>query len=544
MDKRTTQPPTGGAGGSTRARWLRLTRQLVPTGAETLFGLGLGLYLAWVDNMFYGARVMERDYSPFRLFGAGDVLYYVSIVTLLALLGFLAWRGVTADRVLYARRTCTLGATGMVLSTLLILSTLAGGAIEAVCIPVAGVLSALASGVCLMQWCRLASGLGYREIVVTGAFGYVFSKALVVVAQAGGAALRVDVPVAIVVMTTLNCLMAGGSGLIFAQLAAVLWPDGGEGGGLSLKAEAADGFGVVGGGVPTESLAGPRGEEGGIVVRMAAALVVVGFTPVLARGIGLGLVCSDGATPGLWYVELHFVSLLVMAAAAVLIAACFLAENTRKRLGECYRLITLFALAGALFIPLPFIFGDAGLIMPGIWASSSFNCLHIVMWIVVAAFGRAHREFSTRYFALTRIGWALGPLFGELANGLLWHAGAFAGEGGGKTAYLLAVGCALGVYLVYAYLFPERSLARALDVMPRRVKRPFQERCRALARGAGLSEREFEIMMYFAKGRDAAYIQRELVLTHSTISSHRQHIYAKLGVHSQQELLSLLGGTE
>ena len=51
-------------------------------------------------------------------------------------------------------------------------------------------------------------------------------------------------------------------------------------------------------------------------------------------------------------------------------------------------------------------------------------------------------------------------------------------------------------------------------------------------------------MMYFAKGRDAAYIQQELVLTHSTVSSHRQHIYAKLGVHSQQELLDVLSETE
>ena len=115
---------------------------------------------------------------------------------------------------------------------------------------------------------------------------------------------------------------------------------------------------------------------------------------------------------------------------------------------------------------------------------------------------------------------------------------------GVQITYLLAICCTLGVYIMFAYIFPERSLAHALDVMPRRVRRPFQERCRALAQRSGLSEREFEIMMYFAKGRDAAYIQQELVLTHSTVSSHRQHIYAKLGVHSQQELLDVLSETE
>lgn len=530
MQKQDAQPLTGGNEESFFARWLQSGRSLVPTRDELTFGVALSLYLAWVDNMFYGAKIVERSWSPFQGLGAVEILYYISIVILLVLLCFLAWRGSAVDRVLYSPRMCTAGAVGMVLSTLLILSTIPGGIIEAIAIPLAGVLSALASGVCLMQWSRLASGLDYRSIVITGSLGYVLSKVIVVVAQAVGYATRVDVVVAIMVMTILNCLFATGAGLLFRMCAMQqgAWGD-------WLSAEK---------GMNSEQDVPPdASNETGTVMRMTVALVVIGFIPELAREMGLGMVRESTSTPGPWFVEMHAVSLLVMALAALLIVAGFLSERARLHVGGCYRLITFFAFVGSLLMPLPFVFDDAGLALPGIWASSAFNCLHIMMWIVIASFGRVHCELSTRYYAVVRIGWTLGPLLGGLLAHGLCQSGVMA-MSGVQAAYLLAVCCTLGVYLMFAYIFPERSLAHALDVMPRRVRRPFQERCHALAQRSGLSEREFEIMMYFAKGRDAAYIQQELVLTHSTVSSHRQHIYAKLGVHSQQELLDLLSGVE
>ena len=530
MQKKDAQPSTGGKEESSFARWLQSGRSLVPTRDELMFGVALSLYLAWVDNMFYGAKIIGRSWSPFQAVGAGDVLYYVSIVMLLVLLCFLAWRGSAVDRVLYSPHMCTAGAAGMVLSTLMILTTIPGGAIEAVAIPLAGVLSALASGVCLMQWSRLTSGLDYRSIVITGALGYVLAKVIVVVAQMSGFAFRDDVILVIVVMTLLNCLFAVGSGLLFriCALRQDAWA------GLMSAGDDAD--------HEPDILSDGPGETG-TVMRMTVALVVIGFIPVLAREMGLSTVREFAEMPASWFVELHAGSLLVMGLAALLIVVSFLSQEARRRLGGCYRLVALLAFAGSLLMPLPFVFNDAGLALPGIWASSAFDCLHIMMWIVIASFGRAHRELSTRYYAVVRIGWTLGPLLGGLLAHGLWQSEMLPASGV-QVTYVLAVGCTLGVYLMFAYIFPERSLAHALDVMPRRARRPFQERCHALAQRSGLSEREFEIMMYFAKGRDAAYIQQELVLTHSTVSSHRQHIYAKLGVHSQQELLDLLNEAE
>ena len=56
----------------------------------------------------------------------------------------------------------------------------------------------------------------------------------------------------------------------------------------------------------------------------------------------------------------------------------------------------------------------------------------------------------------------------------------------------------------------------------------------------GLTEREGEVMIMFAKGRNLPYVQEELCLSKSTVSTHRQHIYQKLGVHSAQEMIDLI----
>jgi DNA-binding CsgD family transcriptional regulator len=55
-----------------------------------------------------------------------------------------------------------------------------------------------------------------------------------------------------------------------------------------------------------------------------------------------------------------------------------------------------------------------------------------------------------------------------------------------------------------------------------------------------LTARETEILELLARGRNSAAIQDKLVLSRNTIKTHVKNIYAKLGVHSQQELIDLV----
>ena len=63
-----------------------------------------------------------------------------------------------------------------------------------------------------------------------------------------------------------------------------------------------------------------------------------------------------------------------------------------------------------------------------------------------------------------------------------------------------------------------------------------------LARDYDLTAREQEIAAMLARGRNGTYIQEQLVISRNTVKTHTRHIYAKLGIHSQQELIDLFEG--
>lgn len=68
----------------------------------------------------------------------------------------------------------------------------------------------------------------------------------------------------------------------------------------------------------------------------------------------------------------------------------------------------------------------------------------------------------------------------------------------------------------------------------------FQHRCEAVASRHGLTPREAEVFAMLARGRDRAYIEEALVVSRNTVKAHVKHIYAKLGIHSHQELIDLI----
>lgn len=68
-------------------------------------------------------------------------------------------------------------------------------------------------------------------------------------------------------------------------------------------------------------------------------------------------------------------------------------------------------------------------------------------------------------------------------------------------------------------------------------------RCQGLAATFGLSEREGDVLVLVAEGRSSARIQEDLSIAAGTVNYHTRNIYAKLGVHSRQEVIDLvLGG--
>lgn len=68
----------------------------------------------------------------------------------------------------------------------------------------------------------------------------------------------------------------------------------------------------------------------------------------------------------------------------------------------------------------------------------------------------------------------------------------------------------------------------------------FRRQCEMVADRYLLSRREAEVLFLLAKGRNAAFIQEKLFISEGTARTHMRHIYAKLNVHSQKELMDLV----
>lgn len=64
--------------------------------------------------------------------------------------------------------------------------------------------------------------------------------------------------------------------------------------------------------------------------------------------------------------------------------------------------------------------------------------------------------------------------------------------------------------------------------------------CRAIAHEASLSDREQDVLLLAAQGLGRKEIGDRLSLSGETIKTHMSHIYQKLGIHSRQELDSLI----
>ncbi len=94
----------------------------------------------------------------------------------------------------------------------------------------------------------------------------------------------------------------------------------------------------------------------------------------------------------------------------------------------------------------------------------------------------------------------------------------------------------------HATLAPEQAEAASSDHQVT-VKRRFRDACEELADRYLLSRRESEVMFLLAKGHNASYIQDKLCISRSTAKTHINHIYKKLDIHTQQELLNMVDET-
>ena len=104
----------------------------------------------------------------------------------------------------------------------------------------------------------------------------------------------------------------------------------------------------------------------------------------------------------------------------------------------------------------------------------------------------------------------------------------------------------LALIVCFVWLFPERTLEHLFVVQPARPSASgptLTDGVRQVADEHGLTPRELEVLELLARGRTEVVIMQKLGVSKGTAHTHVTHIYQKLGVHAQQELIEMVEKT-
>lgn len=169
--------------------------------------------------------------------------------------------------------------------------------------------------------------------------------------------------------------------------------------------------------------------------------------------------------------------------------------------------------------------------------TAGYTCLELLLWAVLF-------ELCTE----TRI--AFNVLYGVI-RGLVslttLGATAFAlfvlGSMAPDAVHVVLLFFLLAMILVSSLLFGSRDVASLWGLQRPALTADGSDAvqtAQVLADRFGLTARESEVLALLVRGRNEPFISEALFISPSTTHSHVTHIYAKLGVHSRQELLDVV----
>ena len=250
----------------------------------------------------------------------------------------------------------------------------------------------------------------------------------------------------------------------------------------------------------------------------------------LCFGAAAGFMDTFATQPGGQANPTFQVGLVLLGAFLIGALTLLLSDGFGKgdTLNRPYRLAVYVMMLGILVIPtgisslLP---GEAMVVAGYLGLEAVLISLFLVMAKIAQTDGVAA---FTRGFLALFAGEAIGIAFSNCATAL---------AGGGSTPFAVVALAGALVLLSYVFLFTERDFIDLSVIVTDTDS--FDAVCGTITQQFGLSKRESEILPYALRGRTAARIAEELVISKSTVDTHLRRIYGKAGVHGRQELLDL-----
>ena len=243
-------------------------------------------------------------------------------------------------------------------------------------------------------------------------------------------------------------------------------------------------------------------------------------------------------------------SVLVAAAAGVVgagVAILWAVKRTKSRwdVGTMQRATVPIVAASILFIP---FCDDVGRTACGAVAIGTFAYATLMEWTDLVVSNAEFQLYPVRRYAKGRFAQWTGFTAGVLVAYFALHAFPL------PPTPLALLSCIIAVVVVAAFALygadDSETKEALLAVMagadsppiidPPKNAAPFRERCDAVMRQYDLSQREMEVFLCLAKGRNAEYIQQKLFISSNTAKTHIGHIYRKMGINSQQRLIDMV----
>jgi DNA-binding CsgD family transcriptional regulator/uncharacterized membrane protein YagU involved in acid resistance len=194
-----------------------------------------------------------------------------------------------------------------------------------------------------------------------------------------------------------------------------------------------------------------------------------------------------------------------------------------------YRILLLLAVLSVLLILVP----ESPPILSYATNMTAYLCLGFIIWATTICLCRKHPRSTVLIFGLTQAAWMAGSVISAQFNHELLMANLM------PDSSVVVIGGVCVLVSIYCFVFREPDIA--LITAEGRTG-DFDEKCAHIAYRYRLSERETQVLVLIAKGRDITWIKDHLCLSKSTVSTHRQHVYEKLDIHTRQELIDMIEG--
>lgn len=220
-----------------------------------------------------------------------------------------------------------------------------------------------------------------------------------------------------------------------------------------------------------------------------------------------------------------------------------LSRRDRGSEDALFQIAALFVIGGFLLALLS-LFSTVGSLANVVLAMGTV-CFSVLRILSITAVGIRNRldavYMAACSSAFQSTGTLVGADFGHWANQL---------DAAGTALIVAGVLFAFAVYCIVPmrrFSFEEAIYGvqpvadvAALPLSEASEQSKFDEVCHQLGERFGLTKREQEIMAMLARGRNGKFVEDYYVISYNTVKTHVKHIYLKLDVHSQQELIDLV----